>query len=126
MAYACACTYACVVRVNQPLQCTIFFHQLLAARERLTDLEKKLEDPSDESRVRLLGGVDPEPEILGKKVEELELRLAEKEEKLLEKDLILEEVSRLADRTKKKAEAGKDDTLDLAKKVAPPASLPRM
>lgn len=80
-------------------------------------LEKHLEDPSDESRVRLLGGEDPEPEILAKKIEELELRLAEKEEKLLEKDLIFEEVTRLADRTKKKSESGKEDTLELAKKV---------
>lgn len=80
-------------------------------------LEKHLEDPSDENRVRLLGGEDPEPEILGKKIEELELRLAEKEEKLLEKDLIFEEVTRLADRTKKKSESGKEDTLELAKKV---------
>ena len=80
-------------------------------------LEKKLEDPSDENRVRLLGGDDPEPEVLAKKIEELELRLAEKEEKLLEKDLIFEEVTRLADRTKKKSETGKEDTLELAKKV---------
>jgi len=91
--------------------------QLVASRERLAMLEKKLEDPSDESRVRLLGGEDPEPEILAKKIEELELRLAEKEEKLLEKDLIFEEVTRLADRTKKKSESGKEDTLELAKKV---------
>ena len=80
-------------------------------------LEKKLEDPSDENRIRLLGGEDPEPEVLAKKIEELELRLAEKEEKLLEKDLIFEEVTRLADRTKKKSETGKEDTLELAKKV---------
>lgn len=80
-------------------------------------LEKKLEDPSDESRIRLLGGEDPEPEVLAKKIEELELRLAEKEEKLLEKDLIFEEVTRLAERTKKKSETGKEDTLELAKKV---------
>ncbi|EDO49671.1 predicted protein [Nematostella vectensis] len=91
--------------------------QLAAARDRLADLEKELEDPSNEERVRLLSGADPEPDILAKKIEELELRLAEKEEKLLEKDLIFEEVTRLADRTKNKAETGKEDTLELAKKV---------
>ena len=91
--------------------------QLVSCRERLAMLEKRLEDPSDETRVRLLGGADPEPEVLAKKIEELELRLAEKEEKLLEKDLIFEEVTRLADRTKKKSETGKEDTLELAKKV---------
>ena len=112
--------YMCAESLCQPrelLKQGTLFPQLLAARERLADLEKKLEDPSDESRVRLLGGVDPDPEILAKKIEELELRLAEKEEKLLEKDLIYEEVGRLAERTKKKAETGKDDTLELAKKV---------
>ncbi len=48
---------------------------------------------------------------------QLEIRLAEKEESLLEKDLILEQDCRLCDRTKGKADAGKDDTLILAKKV---------
>ena len=43
--------------------------------------------------------------------------MADKEEKLLEKELIYEEVTRLLDRTKRKAESGKDDTLKLAKKV---------
>ena len=102
---------------NRCVKSQQFFFQLVASRERLAMLEKHLEDPSDESRVRLLGGDDPEPEILAKKIEELELRLAEKEEKLLEKDLIFEEVTRLADRTKKKSESGKEDTLELAKKV---------
>lgn len=46
------------------------------------------------------------------------MRLAEKEEHLLEKDLIFEQVTRLAERVKKKAESGKEDTLELAKKVS--------
>ena len=50
-------------------------------------------------------------------LQQLETRLAEKEEQLLEKELISEQVTRLADRVKKRAETGKDDTLDLAKKV---------
>ena len=48
---------------------------------------------------------------------QLEARLAEKEENLLEKDLIFEQVNRLVDRVKNKAEGGKEDTLELAKKV---------
>lgn len=102
---------------NKKKRIVTFSFQLVACRERLAMLEKQLEDPSDESRIRLLGGKDPEPEVLSKRIEELELRLAEKEEKLLEKDLIFEEVTRLADRTKKKSESGKEDTLELAKKV---------
>lgn len=49
---------------------------------------------------------------------QLEARLAEKEEHLLEKDLIFEQVNRLVDRVKNKAEGGKEDTLELAKKVS--------
>ncbi len=48
---------------------------------------------------------------------QLEIRLAEKEEQMLEKDLVFEQVCRLGDRVKTKAKAGKDDTLNLAKKV---------
>ena len=48
---------------------------------------------------------------------QLETRLAEKEEQLLEKDLIFEQVQRLVERIRNKAQAGKDDTLTLAKRV---------
>lgn len=47
----------------------------------------------------------------------MELTLARKEEQILEKDLILEQVDRLAERTNVKAMNGKQDTLALAKKV---------
>lgn len=46
------------------------------------------------------------------------MRLSEKEENLLEKDLVFEQVTRLASRVKDKAEDGKDDTLTLAKRVS--------
>lgn len=36
----------------------------------------------------------------------------------MEKDLIFEQVNRLVDRVKNKAEGGKEDTLELAKKVS--------
>lgn len=49
---------------------------------------------------------------------QLELRLAEKEERLLEKDLIFDQVERLVSRISNKAQAGKDDTLNLAKSVS--------
>ena len=49
---------------------------------------------------------------------QLEVRLAGKEESLLEKDLIFEQVTRLCDRVKNKAESGKTDTLNLAKDVS--------
>ena len=46
------------------------------------------------------------------------MRLAEKEESMLEKDLIFEQVCRLVDRVHKKADTGKSDTLHLAKNVS--------
>ena len=51
-------------------------------------------------------------------VSQLEVRLAEKEESLLEKDLIFEQVTRLSNRVKNKADSGKTDTLNLAKDVS--------
>lgn len=71
----------------------------------------------DENCVWFFGGEDFEFEIFVKKIEEFELRLVEKEEKFLEKDLIFEEVIRLVDWIKKKLEIGKEDILELVKKV---------
>lgn len=48
---------------------------------------------------------------------QLEEKLAKVEEKCLEKDLILEQVSRLTDRIESKVDSSKDDTLKLAKKI---------
>lgn len=91
--------------------------QLQQCQDRMLELEKELENPYDEKRVRYLPGTDPSPADIQNKVEELEMRLTEKEENLLEKDLILEQVQRLVGRIRTKAEVGKDDTLTLAKKV---------
>ena len=47
----------------------------------------------------------------------LEERLNDKKEQLLEKDLVLEEVSNLANRLRSRALEGREDTLELAKRV---------
>ena len=47
----------------------------------------------------------------------MEVRLADKEEQSLERDLVYQQVCRLTDRVSAKVDAGKDDTLLLAKKV---------
>ncbi|XP_013065193.2 coiled-coil domain-containing protein 146-like [Biomphalaria glabrata] len=91
--------------------------QLEQCQDRMLAMEKSLENPYDETRVRQLTGIDPSPGEIHSKVEELELRLAEKEERLLEKDLIFDQVERLVSRISNKAQAGKDDTLNLAKSV---------
>ncbi|MBN3298360.1 CC146 protein, partial [Amia calva] len=91
--------------------------QLSECQDRCLELEKALEDPSRENRIRLLEGADPKPSELLEKIEQLELRLVEREEQLLERDLVYEQVARLTQRLGLKAEDGRLDTLALAKKV---------
>uniref|UniRef100_A0A8C7PN85 Coiled-coil domain-containing protein 146 n=1 Tax=Oncorhynchus mykiss TaxID=8022 RepID=A0A8C7PN85_ONCMY len=93
--------------------------QLSECKERMLELEKALEDPGQENRARELEGNDPSPVELIQKIEQvkLEVGLAEREELLLEKDLVFEQVTRLSQRIRAKAENGKQDTLQLAKKV---------
>ncbi|XP_031676491.1 LOW QUALITY PROTEIN: coiled-coil domain-containing protein 146-like [Oncorhynchus kisutch] len=91
--------------------------QLAECKERMLELEKALEDPGQENRARELEGKDPSPVELTQKIEQLEVGLAEREELLLEKDLVFEQVTRLSQRIRAKAENGKQDTLQLAKKV---------
>lgn len=51
------------------------------------------------------------------KTQVLEERLNDKKEQLLEKELVLEEVTALSDKLRKQAAEGRGDTLQLAKKV---------
>ncbi|CAK8672362.1 coiled-coil domain-containing protein 146-like [Clavelina lepadiformis] len=91
--------------------------QLSQCQDRMKDLEKELEDPDRPGRVRLLQGKDPSPTELRVMIENLEIRLSEKEENLLERDLVFEQAIRLAERIRSKVDIGKNDSLTLAKKV---------
>ncbi|XP_010635245.1 coiled-coil domain-containing protein 146 isoform X2 [Fukomys damarensis] len=91
--------------------------QFSQCTDRIKDLEKKFVNPVGKNRTRLLPGKDLTQEEMIKKLDELELQLAKKEEKLLEKDFIYEQVCRLTDRLYSKTEACKLDTLHLAKKM---------
>ena len=77
----------------------------------------ELEAPENSKRWRKLEGRDPEPEDLAAKLQVLEERVNDKKEQLLEKDLVLEEVSNLAGRLKAQALEGREETLELAKRV---------
>ena len=77
----------------------------------------ELEAPENSKRWRKLEGKDPEPEDLAAKLQVLEERVNDKKEQLLEKDLVLEEVSNLANRLRTQALEGREDTLQLAKRV---------
>ncbi|XP_064199499.1 coiled-coil domain-containing protein 146 isoform X2 [Anguilla rostrata] len=96
-------------------QITTLQIQLSECKDQRLALEKAVED--QQSRVRRLEGSDPPPDQLIKKIEKLEKSLAEQEEQLLEKELVYDQVTQLSQRIRAKAEDGKQDTLDLAKKV---------
>ncbi|KAL1524346.1 hypothetical protein AB1Y20_019244 [Prymnesium parvum] len=99
-------------------------HQVLALQGQLEDerrlsdeLSAELEAPENSKRWRKLEGKDPEPEDLAAKLQVLDERVNDKKEQLLEKDLVLEEVSNLANRLRTQALEGRESTLELAKRV---------
>ncbi|XP_026557553.1 coiled-coil domain-containing protein 146 [Pseudonaja textilis] len=91
--------------------------QFSQCKDKIKSLEKQFTDPDRENRVRALPGKDPSIQELFKKIEELEINLTRKEEKLLEKEFIYEQVSRMMEKISVKAENGKEETLILAKKM---------
>jgi chromosome segregation ATPase len=91
--------------------------ELAMEREMTEMLCRDLETPNNQDRWRSLEGDDPDMEQLTAKVQVLEERLNDKKEQLLEKELVLEEVSSLSDKLRKQAGEGRTDTLKLAKKV---------
>ncbi|XP_012890733.1 PREDICTED: coiled-coil domain-containing protein 146 [Dipodomys ordii] len=91
--------------------------QFSQCTDKIKDLEKQFINPDGKNRARLLTGKDLTEKQMIKKLDEMELRLAKKEEKLLENNFIYEQVSRLTDRLHNKTEACKQDTLILAKKM---------
>ena len=91
--------------------------ELEAEREKEKELAAKLEDPSNSKRFNELPGEDPDEEALEAKIQVLEERLNSKKEQLLEKELVLEEISNLADRLRAQALTGRQGTLELAEKV---------
>ncbi|KAB5565993.1 hypothetical protein PHYPO_G00247950 [Pangasianodon hypophthalmus] len=104
---------------KKPLEdeCALLQIQLAECKEHNLSLEKTLEDQVTERPLRKLSGEDPSPPELIKKIEQLEVQLAVREAQLLEKELIYEQVTRLSQHIRTKADNGKEDTLRLAKKV---------
>lgn len=78
-------------------------NRLMLERNETDDLSTQLEDPQNVNRWRPLDGEDLTIEQLISKIRILEERLDIKREQLLEKDLILEEVSTLTERLKAQA-----------------------
>ena len=80
-------------------------------------LSTKLETPANKARWRPLTGDDDPPEKLRGRMQKLEERLNKKKEQLLEKQLILEEVSGLGERLHMEAAQGREQTIDVSKQL---------
>merc|ERR1712066_421154 len=81
-------------------------------------LSAELENPNSEVRIwRKLGGEDADADSLRKKIQDLEERLNDKKEALLEKELILEEVTALSEKLRQQATDGRQGTMELSQKV---------
>ena len=94
--------------------------QLNEEKEAAEKLILELESPNPQQidkRVKRLGGDDPNEDQLTSKIEVLQDRLNEKREMLLERNLILDEVTNLSDNLKVKAAEGRSSTLELAKTI---------
>eukprot|EP00051_Salpingoeca_urceolata_P013919 m.176266 g.176266 ORF g.176266 m.176266 type:complete len:996 (-) comp17938_c1_seq2:15-3002(-) len=97
---------------------------LLEWQDKVRELETALCDPDNTSRWRELRGVgnadgkrDLTPAQLEAKAVELERRLAAKEAQSLEKDLVLDETTRLVERAASELGAGRQDTMQLGQLV---------
>jgi len=91
---------------------------LKITQEKVQHLEKLIESPAvGDRKWRELEGPEPTQAELLEKVDALQERLVAKEEICLEKELILEETSRLTSRARTQVAAGRSDTLSLARTV---------
>ncbi len=89
-------------------------NKLSIERKKIDDLSSRLEDPANGDRWRALEGDDPSTEQLLAKISILEDRLDQKREVLLEKELVLEEITNLTERLKKQAMNKRDGAKVLA------------
>merc|ERR1719231_1372281 len=92
--------------------------QLQDEKKKSHQLSEELERPEGSLRKwRQLPGNDPDPETLQSKIAFLEERLNDKKESLLEKELVLEEVTTLSEKLRAQALEGRQGTLELSQKV---------
>ena len=90
----------------------------LASERKFTEkLASELENPSNHRNWQPLEGFDPDSDRLGEQVSALEHRLNEKREKLLERDLVLEELNSLSEKLNEKAVDGKGATSERVDQV---------
>ncbi|CEM02393.1 unnamed protein product [Vitrella brassicaformis CCMP3155] len=92
--------------------------QLVDEKRKTDQLSLEFEDPTSQQRKwRQLEGDDADTETLTAKLQWLEERLNEKKEKLLEKELVFDEISAFSEKLRLQAVDGRSDTLELSHKV---------
>ncbi|XP_061570455.1 coiled-coil domain-containing protein 146 [Cololabis saira] len=97
--------------------------ELLLSRkleEEITMLQIELSEERDKPSVnqrRALKGVDPSTADLVQKMEQLEVNLAERKTQLLEKELLVDQVTRLSKPLSEQAENCREDSLWMARKL---------
>ncbi|KAG5190299.1 hypothetical protein JKP88DRAFT_256940 [Tribonema minus] len=90
----------------------------LAEQRALSEqLGHDLEDPANAARWRDLGGADADQAQLAARIALLEARLSDKKEKLLERELVLEELAALTQRLRDAAGEGRGAAADLARRA---------
>lgn len=92
-------------------------NKLTAEKEKVELLSSQLENPEKHPKKRELEGEDADQEALLAKIQVLEERLNNKKESLLEKELVYEEVSNLAEKLRSQALDGRKSTLEIAEKI---------
>lgn len=99
-------------------QCILELQEDLRQEKDVTELLcRDLETPKNSERWRQLDGDDPDEEQLANKMAFLEDRYHHKKEQLLEKELVLEEVTSLSNKLRAQAMERRGETLELAKRV---------
>ncbi|NWW37716.1 CC146 protein, partial [Panurus biarmicus] len=91
--------------------------QYSQCRDKIKQLEENYGDATNEHRKQQMGGKDPSPPELLKRIEQMEAELMQKEQRLLKIDFLSENISDLTDRTRAVLESGKRDTLLLARRA---------
>ncbi|NXC09278.1 CC146 protein, partial [Orthonyx spaldingii] len=91
--------------------------QYSQCKDKIKQLEENHGDATNESRKQEMGGKDPSPQELIKKIEQMEAELVQKEQRLVKMDFVCENISDLTDRIRAMAENGKQDVLLFAKRT---------
>jgi len=86
-------------------------------RSLVNERSALLENPEQHPRRRDLEGEDPDQDALQAKIQVLEERLNNKKEALLEKELVYDEVSNLAEKLRTQALDGRKTTLEINEKI---------